>query len=94
MRGGREYSRPMRSNIMKKYLNLPILIIALGSWAFAMTAMAQTATSSFSLPDNFTSNIWVNVGAVLVPLAPYVELIVGVILAAVVLEIIIGAIKK
>jgi hypothetical protein len=79
---------------MKKYINLPILIIALGSWAFAMTAMAQTATSSFTLPDDFTANIWTNVGLMLTPLAPYIELIVGVVLAAVVLEVIIGAIKK
>ena len=74
---------------MKKY------IFIISAVAFApFVALAQTATSSFELPDSFITGVWSNVEGVLIPLAPYLELIVGVILAAVVIEVIIGAIKK
>ena len=90
VRRGREYSRPDRvSNTMKKY------IFIISAVAFApFVALAQTATSSFELPDSFITGVWSNVEGVLIPLAPYLELIVGVVLAAVVIEVIIGAIKK
>ena len=51
-------------------------------------------TSTFSLPTDFNANIISNMTGILTPLAPYIELIIGVVLAAVVLEVIIGALKK
>jgi len=72
---------------MKKFL-LIISTALLPGIAFAQS------TSTFSLPDDFTSNIWVQAQSILSALGPYVEMIIGVILAAVVLEIIIGSLKK
>ena len=47
-----------------------------------------------TLPSNFTTEILANTSALITDLAPYLTLIIGVILAVVVIEVIIGAIKK
>jgi len=72
---------------MKKFL-LPILII------FAPAIALADSSSTLSLPPDFVSQIWGNVTMVLTALAPYVETILGVVLAAVLIEVVIGAIKK
>ena len=51
-------------------------------------------TSSVSLPPDFTANIWTQANALFTGFSSYIELIIGVILAAVVIEIIISAIRK
>lgn len=71
---------------MKKYL---ITIAAVFS---PVIAFAQTTT--IALPSDFNANIWGNVTSIITALAPFIELILGVILAAVVIEVIIGALKK
>lgn len=47
-----------------------------------------------TLPEGFTADILTNVSGLLGDLAPYITLILGVVLIGVVLEIIIGAIRK
>lgn len=46
------------------------------------------------IPEGFTASILTNVGDIISNLAPYITLIIGVVLTAIVLEIIIGAIRK
>jgi Na+/alanine symporter len=75
---------------MKKILKLSI--VALASFAIPFMAFAQSTT--ISLGDDFNNNTWNQVQNILTGLSPQIEMILGVILAAVVLEIIIGAIKK
>ena len=50
--------------------------------------------SIIPLPSNFTTDILANVGTMITDLAPYLTLIISVILIGIVLEIIIGAIKR
>lgn len=50
--------------------------------------------SIIPLPENFISSILSNVGTIISDLSPYLTLIISVILGALVLEIIIGAIRK
>jgi hypothetical protein len=45
------------------------------------------------LPDDFTSQIASSSTAMIANLSPYAELIIGVLLAAVILSVIIGAIR-
>jgi hypothetical protein len=73
---------------MKKILFIIPLFAAAPALAFA------DSTTTFSLPPDFNDNIISNMTNILTPLSPYIELIIGVVLAAVVLEIIIGALKK
>ena len=51
-------------------------------------------TTIVPLPENFLADILGNVGIILNDLGGYIALIISVLLAAVVLEIIIGAIRK
>ena len=73
---------------MKKLFYIIPLIAAAPALAFA------DASSTFALPNDFVGNIWASVTQILTALGPYTEMIIGVVLAAVVLEIIIGALKK
>lgn len=75
---------------MKKIINITLFFLA----AAAVPFLAFAQTTTISLGDNFNDNTWAQVQNILTGLAPQIELILGVILAAVVLEIIIGAIKK
>jgi len=52
------------------------------------------STSTISLPDGFIAGIWTNVNSLFSGLSPWLTLVIGVVLAAVVLEIIIGALTK
>lgn len=47
----------------------------------------------FSLPEDFTTNVGTNATGVIGALAPYTELIIGVLLGALVITLIIGAIS-
>jgi len=47
-----------------------------------------------TLPSNFTTEILANTSGLFTDLSPYLTLIIGILLAVVVIEIIIGAIKK
>jgi nucleoside-specific outer membrane channel protein Tsx len=73
---------------MKKTLFIISLLAAAPALALA------DASSTFQLPTDFNANIWSQAGQILTALGPYTEMIIGVILATVVLEIIIGALKK
>ena len=74
---------------MKKFL-----ILALATIAFPFVALAQSTTSTITLGSDFNDGVWSNVQNIIVGLAPQIELILGVILAAVVIGIIIDAIRK
>jgi hypothetical protein len=50
--------------------------------------------SIITLPENFNTNIVANASTMFTDLAPYISLIVGVMLAAVVVELVIGAFRK
>jgi hypothetical protein len=50
--------------------------------------------SIIPLPSGFTADILSNVGTIIADLSPYLTLIISVVLGALVLEIIIGAIRK
>ena len=71
-----------------------ILIFIIPAFLLAPFVALADVTSTIVLPDSFISNIWGNVNSLFTGINGYITLIIGVILAAVVLEIIIGAIKK
>jgi hypothetical protein len=50
--------------------------------------------SIIPLPENFVTTITGNIGTIISDLGGYIALILGILLVGVVLEIIIGAIKK
>lgn len=51
-------------------------------------------TSTFVLPENFGDGLWAQVNGLFQGINIYVTIIVGTILATVLLEILIGALKK
>jgi hypothetical protein len=67
-------------------------ILIIGFFVAPFLALAD-ASSSISLPSDFNANIWAQAQALFTGFAGYIELIVGVILAAIVLEIVIGALR-
>ena len=74
---------------MKKYL---IILLAF----LPASAFAQSATSTITLPDNFNSSIFSQAAALLAmnSIGGYAAAIIGVILAAIVIEILIGALRN
>lgn len=73
---------------MKKiFYTIPFLLI-LPAFAFA-----QDATNTIQLPSDMTAQILSQATALLGSLSSYMELIVGVLLALVVVEFVIGAIR-
>lgn len=73
---------------MKKiFYTIPFLLI-LPAFAFA-----QDATNTIQLPSDMTAQILSQATALLGSLSAYMELIVGVLLALVVVEFVIGAIR-
>jgi hypothetical protein len=76
---------------MKKIL---LIISILGATALMpLLAFAQTATDTIQLPSGFTSDILTQATALLGSLEPYISLIIGVLLALVVVEYVIGAMR-
>lgn len=71
---------------MKKYISFLFLT--------PIIAFADVPSTTISMPAGFTSDIWGNVQALFNGFAGYIALVIGVILAAVVLDIVIGAIRK
>ena len=71
-----------------------ITISILGVVAFMpILAFAQVATDSIQLPSDFTADVLTQSTALLTNLEGYMSLIVGVLLALVVVEFVIGAIR-
>lgn len=56
-------------------------------------AFAQTATNTIQMPSDMTAQILTQATALLGSLSAYMELIIGVLLALVVVEFVIGAIR-
>ena len=50
--------------------------------------------SIITLPDNFVASTTATMGQLFTDLAPYITLIIGVVLAVLVVEIIIGVLRK
>lgn len=76
---------------MKKII---ITFSILGITAFLpLLAFAQTATDTIQLPSALTGDILTQATALLGSLESYVALIIGVLLALVVVEFVIGAIR-
>ncbi len=73
---------------MKKILYTIPFIVFLPAFAFA-----QVATGTIELPTNFTADILTQATALLGSLSNYTTLIIGVLLALVVVEFVIGAIR-
>ena len=69
-----------------------IAIISVVAFSPAL-ALAQSASDTIQLPANFTSDILAQATALLNSLGGFVTLIVGVLLALVVVEFVIGAIR-
>ena len=74
---------------MKKIL---CIIPLVSSLFFASFAYAQTST--IVLPSNFNNNLLAQTNMLLGSFAPYIELIVGVLLALVAIEFILSAMHK
>ena len=73
---------------------ITIAISILGTLALAPAfAFAQTATDTIQLPSDLTAQILSQATALLGSLSAYMELIIGVLLALVVVEFVIGAIR-
>jgi hypothetical protein len=72
-----------------------ITISSLVSLAFLVPifAFAQTATNTIQMPSDLTAQILTQATALLGSLSAYMELIIGVLLALVVVEFVIGAIR-
>lgn len=68
--------------------------IAILAVFFLPVAVYADASSSIQLPSNFTANIWAQAQDLFNGTQSYVTLIVGTILATIVIEILIGALKK
>ena len=75
---------------MKKiFITIPLFLAAL----MPALVFAQVATGSIQLPSNFTADVLTQSTALLTNLEGYMSLIVGVLLALVVVEFVIGAIR-
>ena len=71
-----------------------LIISILGATALIpFLAFAQTATDTIQLPSDLTAQILSQATALLGSLSSYMELIIGVLLALVVVEFVIGAIR-
>ena len=69
-------------------------IFTFGIVAFLpLFAFAQVASGTIQIPAGFTADILTQATALLGSLEPYISLIVGVLLALVVVEFVIGAIR-
>jgi hypothetical protein len=74
--------------------NIFLTISILGAGALIpFLAFAQTATDTIQLPSDLTAQILSQATALLGSLSSYMELIIGVLLALVVVEFVIGAIR-
>jgi hypothetical protein len=78
----------MKKKIITTLLFLPILLSAVPVFVFA-----QTATDTIQLPSDMTAQVLSQATALLGSLSSYMELIIGVLLALVVVEFVIGAIR-
>jgi hypothetical protein len=78
----------MKKKIITTLFFLPILLAAAPVFAFA-----QDATDTIQLPSDMTAQILSQATALLGSLSSYMELIIGVLLALVVVEFVIGAIR-
>jgi len=65
-----------------------ILIALAASLLAPAAALAQTASDTINLPAGFNDSIWTQAGLLFNSFSGYIELIVGVILATIVIEII------
>jgi hypothetical protein len=74
---------------MKKLLI--ILAVAPVALALPFLALAQDASDTIALPTGFVDMIWGQAALLFTSFAPYIATIVGVILAALVIDIVIGA---
>jgi len=59
-----------------------------------LTLNFMILTAIITLPENFVSSITTNMGQIITDLSPYLTLIIGVILGALVIRVIIGALHK
>jgi len=78
---------------MKKIIITISLILPLALSAFPVFVFAQSASGTIQLPSDMTAQILAQATALLGSLGPYMELIIGVLLALVVVEFVIGAIR-
>jgi hypothetical protein len=70
------------------------ILLIISSLAFLpVFAFAQSASGTIQLPSDMTAQILAQATALLGSLGPYMELIIGVLLALVVVEFVIGAIR-
>lgn len=70
------------------------ILVVISTFTFLpVFAFAQSASDTIQLPANFTSDILAQATALLNSLGGFVTLIVGVLLALVVVEFVIGAIR-
>jgi hypothetical protein len=74
----------------KAFITISILGI---SACMPLLAFAQVATDTIQLPSDLTAQILSQATALLGSLSSYMELIIGVLLALVVVEFVIGAIR-
>jgi hypothetical protein len=77
---------------MKKYLL--IISIAISSLSLPFLALAQDASDTIALPSNFVDSIWSQASLLFTSLAPYTNMIVGVVLALLVIGELIALLRK
>ena len=69
-------------------------IITTLALVFPFLALADnSASSSIQLPSDFVANIWQQANALFGSLGVYIATIIGILVVAIVIEIIIGALK-
>jgi len=67
-------------------------IITISAFFFPALALAD-ASSSIQLPTDFIANIWQQANALFGSLGVYIAMIIGVLVVAIVIDIIIGALR-
>jgi hypothetical protein len=67
----------------KSFYKIGLILIAAVALPFA--ALAQDASDTISLPPNFVDTIWAQASLLFTSLAPYTNMIVGVVLALLVI---------
>lgn len=77
---------------MKKYLL--IIAVAISSLALPFLALAQNASDTIALPSNFVDAIWAQSSLLFTSLAPYTNMIIGVVLALLVIGELIALLRK
>ena len=79
---------------MPKNFYKAALILLLAPFLLPLAALAQDASDTINLPSNFVDTIWSQASLLFTSLAPYTNMIIGVILALLVIGELIALLRN